>query len=158
DEKDLDSVLEQAGGLIVAAGGDGTLRAVITRLVGKEKPLSVIPMGTANNVATALGLKGTPRELIRQLADAEKVHYDVGRIQGPWGVNYFLEGAGFGLFADILHAYQPEKGKSILRGIEAFRDTVSKEYALTARLWIDEKAYSDNYLLVEFLNTKAIGP
>lgn len=157
-EHDLDSALAKADGLIVAAGGDGTLRAVITRLVDKERPLAVIPMGTANNVGGALGLKGDPLSLIKQLQDARVCHYDLGRIQGPWGVNYFLEGTGFGFFADILHTYQPEKGKSILRGIEAFRNTISEDYAVTGRLWIDDKPYSDNYLLVELLNTKAVGP
>lgn len=158
DERDLDSALEHADGLIVAAGGDGTLRAIITRLVGRSKPLAVIPMGTANNVGGALGLAGDPLALIRQLGDVHRVHYDLGRIQGPWGTRYFLEGAGFGLFADILHAYQPQQGKSILRGIEAFRDTVARDSVVTGRLWIDGAHYSNNYLLVEFLNTKAIGP
>jgi diacylglycerol kinase family enzyme len=157
-EKDLDSALEHVEGLVVAAGGDGTLRAIITRLIGKDKPLAVIPMGTANNVGGALGLKGKPIELIKKLADAQQQAYDVGRIHGPWGTNYFLEGAGFGFFADILQTYQPQKGKSILRGIEAFRDTVAKDYAVTGRLWIDDRHYSDNYLLVEILNTTAVGP
>jgi len=157
-EGDLDAALAHADGLIVAAGGDGTLRAVITRLIHHEKPLAVIPMGTANNVGAALGLQGKPIELIKRLADTRHVNYDLGRIQGPWGTNYFLEGAGFGLFADILHTYQPQKGKSILRGLEAFRDTLSKDYAVTGRLWIDDRHYSDNYLLVEILNTTAVGP
>ncbi len=158
NESDLDSALARAEGLVVAAGGDGTLRAVITRLVREKKPLAVIPLGTANNVGAALGLKGDPLALIRALADVRQVHYDLGRIQGPWGTDYFLEGAGFGLFADILHTYQPRKGKSILRGIEAFRDTLSSDYVVTARLWIDGEQLSGNYLLVEALNTKAVGP
>jgi diacylglycerol kinase (ATP) len=157
-EQDLDSALARAEGLIVAAGGDGTLRAVITRLVNSEKPLAVIPMGTANNVGSTLGLTGEPLALIRQLNEVRVSHYDLGRIQGPWGTNYFLEGAGFGFFADILHTYRPDKGKSILRGIEALRSTISEDYAITGRLWVDGKQYSDNYLVVELLNTKAVGP
>lgn len=158
NEEDLDAALNHADGLIVAAGGDGTLRAVITRLINQDKPVAVIPMGTANNVGSAFGLQGEPLEIIKGLANAQKLNYDLGRIQGPWGTQYFLEGAGFGFFADMLHSYRPERGKSILRGLEAFRSTLVKDYAVSGRLWVDGKQYSENYLLVEILNTTAIGP
>ncbi|HZD09841.1 MAG TPA: diacylglycerol kinase family protein [Candidatus Binatia bacterium] len=157
-EEDLDAALAHADGLIVAAGGDGTLRAVITRLVGRERPLAVVPLGTANNVGGALRLDDEPLNLIKRLAEPRRLTYDLGRIQGPWGTNYFLEGAGFGFFADMLHNYQPKKGKSILRGLEAFGDTLDEDYAISGRLWIDDEHYSENYLLVEILNTKAVGP
>ena len=157
-EHDLDAALAHSEGLIVAAGGDGTIRGIITRLVHNTLPLAVIPMGTANNVGAALGIQGDPLELISRLADPVHVNYDLGRIQGPWGIDYFLEGAGFGFFADVLHSYQPKKGKSILRGLEAFRDTLAKEYAISGRLWLDGQEYSGNYLLVEMLNTTAVGP
>lgn len=158
NEADLDAVLSHAEGLIVAAGGDGTLRAVITRLIHQKQPIAAIPMGTANNVGTAFGLEGEPLELIQGLANPRQLNFDLGRIQGPWGTQYFLEGAGFGFFADMLHSYRPERGKSILRGLEAFRNTLAKDYAISGRLWIDNRQYSENYLLVEILNTTAIGP
>lgn len=158
NEADLDAALSHADGLIVAAGGDGTLRAVITRLVNQDQPVAPIPMGTANNVGAALGLEGDPLQLIQGLANPRRRSYDLGRIQGPWGTQYFLEGAGFGFFADMLHSYRPEKGKSILRGLEAFRSTLAKDYAISSRLWIDDRHYSENYLLVEILNTTAVGP
>lgn len=157
-EEDLDAALNHADGLIVAAGGDGTLRAVITRLINQDKPIAAIPMGTANNVGGALGLKGEPLDIIKGLSNPRKLTYDLGRIQGPWGTQYFLEGAGFGFFADMLQTYRPERGKSILRGLEAFRSTLSKDYAISGRLWIDDRQYSENYLLVEILNTTAVGP
>lgn len=158
NENDLDAALSHADGVIVAAGGDGTLRAVIMRLINQKKPVAVIPIGTANNVGSAFGLKREPLEIIKGLANPQKLNYDLGRIQGPWGTQYFLEGAGFGFYADMLHSYRPEKGKSIWRGLEAFRSTLVKDYAVSGRLWIDDQQYSENYLLVEFLNTSAIGP
>ena len=41
----------------------------------------------------------------------------MGRLSLPWGETYFLEGAGCGLFAEALAKYQPDDGKSFLRGI-----------------------------------------
>jgi diacylglycerol kinase family enzyme len=47
-----------AGGarMIVAAGGDGTVRACAQALAGTQVPLAIVPLGTANLAARALGI------------------------------------------------------------------------------------------------------
>lgn len=157
-ESDLDRILQKAEGLIVAAGGDGTIRAVITRLIGRDIPLAVIPMGTANNVARTLGVEGDPLEIIARLQEPRIHQFDIGYVEGPWGKDYFLEGAGFGFFADVLHEYEPEKGKSVLRGLQAFTNTLRNNHTYSNDLWIDGEVLNGDYLLVEALNTKAVGP
>lgn len=49
--------------LVVAAGGDGTVEAVASGLVGSQTMLGIIPLGTYNNVATSLGI---PTDLLRR--------------------------------------------------------------------------------------------
>src|SRR5688572_3657046 len=46
--------------VVVAAGGDGTVEDVARHLAGSGVPIGVLPMGTANNVASALGIASTP--------------------------------------------------------------------------------------------------
>lgn len=48
--------LESGASLVVAAGGDGTLRRVAGELAGTGVALGVLPVGTANLAARALGL------------------------------------------------------------------------------------------------------
>src|SRR5271169_98520 len=43
-------------GLVFAVGGDGTVRACAEALAGTDVPLAIVPLGTANLTARALGL------------------------------------------------------------------------------------------------------
>ena len=47
--------------LIVAAGGDGTVRACVQALAGTQVPLAIVPLGTANLAARALGVPAGTR-------------------------------------------------------------------------------------------------
>ena len=50
-ESDYKKNLKKPTDLILAAGGDGTIGKVARRLIGSGIPLSVLPLGTANNLA-----------------------------------------------------------------------------------------------------------
>lgn len=159
-EDDLAAILrDDLEGLIVAAGGDGTVRAVATRLLDREGvALAILPMGTANNLCRSLGIEGSILEIIEGLSHPRKFMYDVGYVQAPWGEDYFLEGAGFGFFADVLATYDPEQGKSIFRGVMTLAETLSKHEAYAPLMRVDDEMIIGNFLLVEVLNTKAVGP
>lgn len=64
----------------VAAGGDGTIGAVATQVAGSGLPLGILPLGTSNDVARALGV---PLELAAAcvaLADGTPVAVDAGQV------------------------------------------------------------------------------
>ena len=158
-EEDVDEALADAtGGLVVAAGGDGTVRAVATRLLDRDAVLTILPLGTANNIARTLGIEGEPLELVARLADPVKCAFDVGRVTAPWGTHYFLEALGFGFYADTLVAYEPEKEKSVLRAVRAFTQTLPDYQARPFTMVLDGNDISGDFLLVEVLNTTAFGP
>lgn len=48
--------------LVIAAGGDGTVSGVSSVMVGRPESMAIIPCGTANSVAAALGIPSDPLE------------------------------------------------------------------------------------------------
>src|SRR5438094_5337964 len=50
------TALRDAGPIIVAAGGDGTVSTVASALVGTDRTLGVLPSGTLNHFAKDLGI------------------------------------------------------------------------------------------------------
>src|SRR5690349_9928259 len=89
-EEELDTALKGIQGLVVSAGGDGTFRAVATRLLGKKVSLTHLPLGTANNVGHALGIEGKAMEIIERLREPQKSYFDVGIVTAPWGRDFFI--------------------------------------------------------------------
>lgn len=64
----------------VAAGGDGTVGAVATHAVGAGLPLGILPLGTANDVARALGIPLAPAAAARVVARGALRLIDAGQV------------------------------------------------------------------------------
>ncbi|KRA46566.1 lipid kinase YegS [Pseudoxanthomonas sp. Root630] len=89
---------------VIAAGGDGTLSEVATTLAHRDEPadvlpsLGLVPMGTANDFATAAGIPDAPLAALHLVRDAMPAPVDLLRIDaddGPhWCAN--LASGGFG--------------------------------------------------------------
>ncbi len=69
---------------VVAAGGDGTVNEVVNGLAGglagTPLPLAILPLGTANVLATEIGLSRDPARLAETIAGAEPRPVCLGRI------------------------------------------------------------------------------
>ena len=72
--------------IAVAAGGDGTVNAVATAVLGRDVPLGVLPMGTLNHFAKDLGLPLDPAAAVRVMVQGTVRRVDVGVGGGPLGV------------------------------------------------------------------------
>jgi len=91
--------------IFVAAGGDGTVRSVAAELVGSNKILGVLPMGSGNGFAKELGFRTNIRSLLKDIKKAESHLIDIIRINDKLCLNV----AGVGLDSFVAHSFDKLK-------------------------------------------------
>jgi YegS/Rv2252/BmrU family lipid kinase len=91
--------------IFVAAGGDGTVRSVASELVGSEKILGVLPMGSGNGFAREFGFKPNIRSLLKDIMKSEKFVVDIIQLNEQLCLNV----AGIGLDSFVAHSFDKLK-------------------------------------------------
>jgi len=85
--------------VVIAVGGDGTLHEVANGILGSKSELGLIPFGTGNDLARALGIFNNLPEACRAITEGDTIHVDVGVLEGEGtgGQRHFLvlSGTGF---------------------------------------------------------------
>jgi len=89
--------------VVIAVGGDGTVRAVAEALVGTDAALGIVPQGTGNLLARNLEipLNNIPAALAR-VRDGEPKKIDMGWVDLDGEEHAFVVMVGFGIDAQML--------------------------------------------------------
>lgn len=133
----VDGYAGQAPDVVIAVGGDGTVNEVINGLLGPVDAydsgraiprLAVIPTGSANVFARALGFPAEPvyaaEVLARALARGQSRTIDVG----TWGNEWFAVNAGFGIDADVIAGVERARRRG-------FAATPLRYWRVAVRAW-----------------------
>ena len=160
---------EDPGDLVAVVGGDGTVGTVARSLVGGRVPIAVLPLGTANNIATTLGLIDTPIEkLIAGWSAAKRIEFDAGLVRGPWGTTHFIEGIGVGVLAlaisrpdpreDAALAHLADRHGSLPTSLRWLREQLPSYPAKELQVTLDGQDLSGDYIMLQVMNIQHIGP
>lgn len=84
--------------VIVAAGGDGTLNAVASAIVGTSTALGILPLGTFNHFAKDLGIPLPLEDAVRTIVANHRAKVDVGEVNG----RIFINNSSIGLYPAIV--------------------------------------------------------
>lgn len=143
--------------LMVVAGGDGTVNFAVNAMRDKELdvPLGVIPAGTANDFAGALGMSCDPVEAARQIASGVEERIDCGRVNDRYFVNIF----SFGLFTTTSQRTPDERKHRIgklaylIEGVREFKSM----HAVPLQVSADGEVFDFNSLMVLVFNGETAG-
>jgi diacylglycerol kinase (ATP) len=159
-------LLKEPADLVVAAGGDGTVRKVALAVADHGMPLAVIPIGTANNIAKSIGLTGDAAELIATWSTSPRHEqpFDLGEVAAPWGSERFVEGVGAGLVADLLSREDEVAadgtllGRKTDRALHLLAELVREAPVRRWQVGADDEDFSGDYFAIEVLNIRLVGP
>ncbi|MEV0585803.1 diacylglycerol kinase family protein [Nonomuraea sp. NPDC050310] len=127
--------------LVVVLGGDGTINETVNGLLepvdgdGGRPALAVIPGGSANVFARALGLPNDPTEAMGAVLEAlrEGSRRTVGLGEAVWedGHRYFTFCSGMGYDAEVIRAVEGLRGAGRKATPVRYVNTAIRHYFLT---------------------------
>jgi diacylglycerol kinase (ATP) len=164
-ERSWKDALRVPADLVVVAGGDGTVQKVFRELAGSPALATLLPTGSANNVARTLwGYGGEePEEIVAAWPRAQRRAYLLGEAAGPAGGERFVEAVGGGVFADVLARAEqtdaePDGEEKLAFGLRLVRDVLSEAAAAAWELEADGVDLSGELLAVEAMRIREAGP
>ena len=144
----------QDHGVIVAAGGDGTLNAVASQLLFQDIPMGIIPLGTFNYVARVLNIP------IDIMAAAEVIATGVTRKTHVAKINQhiYLNNASLGLYPLFIkkrELYNQRLGRFPLHAYTSGLDVLIRDRKeLKLEIEVDDKRYPVKTPLLFFGNNQ----
>ncbi|MED4990618.1 diacylglycerol kinase [Parageobacillus toebii] len=153
--------VEREFDLVVAAGGDGTINEVVNGIADQDyRPkLGIIPVGTTNDFARAIGVPRSIEGACDIIANGEAVPIDIGSVTNEGKTRYFINIAGGGRLTELTYEV-PSKLKTMLgqlayylKGIEMLPSIKATE----ARIEYDGKMFEGEIMLFLVSLTNSVG-
>ncbi len=118
---------------IVLVGGDGTVNRILPALLGSERKLAIVPLGSGNDIARALGLhKLTWQQALMHAITSPVSRMDVGQVEFDDRTVPFLACCTSGF--DSAVALRALNGPRWLRGLPRYLLATLRELA-SFRMW-----------------------
>lgn len=149
--------IERKYDLVIAAGGDGTIFEVVNGLADQEyRPtLGLIPAGTTNDFARALGIPRNIKAACDVLCNGHTRPIDIGKVNGKYFVNVAAGGALTELTYEV-----PSKWKTIIGQVAYYlKGLVKLPFIKPTKVHIeyDDEIYDGDIMFFLVCNTKSVG-
>lgn len=123
----------RSGGIVVAAGGDGTINTVAQATLGSGCFFGVLPLGTFNYFSRAHGIASDVPEACRVLTESHAIQVQVGQVNE----RVFLVNASIGLYPRLLEEREQAKQKLGRSRLVAFGAALRTLFTFRSNLSLD---------------------
>ena len=142
---------------VFVLGGDGTVSEAVNGLMLHESklPLGIIPLGTVNNVARAIGIPMNPEKAIDSLEQLTVQQIDVGKLND----RYFISSTSVGPIPESVQEVDVDMKTKfgvfayLIEGIKALRN----DETYTFELDIDGEKWTAEYSLLLIAMSNFVG-
>jgi len=156
DEKHLEDVLlKYRPDKVASVGGDGTTLFTAIALMNKHIPMGIIPLGSANGMATELFVNLKPLKALDDLIMSEVVAgLDMIVINDEY---YSIHIGDVGINASIVDAYSKDKNRGMATYAKYFIEELKNLVPFKVNIKANGKTYLEDGLMVGICNSRKYG-
>ncbi len=151
--------VEEGYELVIAAGGDGTVHEVINGLMQvpqeKRPRLGVVPLGSGNDFAHAIGIEKSPSAALRQVFKGSSHKVDVGLIEDNLGRREYWDNTlGIGFDATVtIRSHKLPVVRGFLMYFTAVLQTIAFNHeAPLMKIKTDEESWDEKIMMFVICN------
>lgn len=140
---------------IASVGGDGTTLFVATLLLGLSYPMGIIPLGSANGMATELFVNPKPIEALKDIILSEIIGgLDMIKINDK---HHTLHIGDVGINASIVSSYENDKNRGMATYAKYFLEELTKLKPFKVVVRANGKELESKVLMAAICNARKYG-
>jgi diacylglycerol kinase (ATP) len=144
---------------VIAVGGDGLVNLCLQEVAERNIALSVIPAGTGNDFARAVGAhKKSVTEIFNTVRNHEPTGIDLGLVTGEFGKRWYVQvlSTGFDALVNGL-ANRITWPRGQMKYTLATIFTLARFKPIAYEVTIDDKQFNQNFMLLSVANGETYG-
>jgi len=138
---------------VLCAGGDGSLNAVATGLLGTTVPLGIVPMGSGNGYSRSLGIPQGAEDALRVALTGKPQAMDVGFLNDQ----PFLGTAGIGFDARVARRFDRTKGRGMIGYLRIILEEIASARTIHVQVTANGQSTETDLLMLVFCNSREFG-
>lgn len=127
---------DRSDGVIIIAGGDGTISSALESIYKCQRTLAILPLGTANDLARSIGVPNDLLQAAKIIIDGKRERINLGKVNDK----YFVNVAHIGLGVDVTHELTAESKKyfGVFAYLGAFIKAIKGNRSFRVRIQADD--------------------
>lgn len=139
---------------VVAVGGDGTCNLVAQTLINKPVKMGILPLGSANGMASELNLPTIVEENLELIATGKSKKIDVLKINEE---HICLHLSDIGFNAQLIRTYEQSDSRGMFGYTKSFIEEFGNAQPASFEITLDDSTFSQKAFMVVLANASKFG-